>query len=167
MESVINIARPAIGSQAAVGRHDQRARQSAMTGISNNDSVQRKLKIGETAQNAYMAAVGGKPVQQQKLLVIECEADPPGRYTSALDDFELLFAGDKDTTLAKLIEHQPQSPRIKASFVAINCAAIPADLHESVLFGYEKGAFRDTCSRMSGKYALSEPVQTYGGCIRR
>ncbi len=107
MESVINIARPVIGSQAAAGRHDKRTRQSAMSGISNNDGVQRKLKTSETAQIAYTVAAGSKPVQQQKLLVIEHGLDPPGRYTSAFDDFELLFAGDRDTALAKLIEHKP------------------------------------------------------------
>jgi transcriptional regulator with PAS, ATPase and Fis domain len=34
-----------------------------------------------------------------------------------------------------------QSPRGNAAFVAINCGAIPSELLESELFGYEKGAF--------------------------
>ncbi len=37
-------------------------------------------------------------------------------------------------------------------FVAANCAAIPAELIESELFGYEKGAFTGACSRRIGRF---------------
>ena len=41
--------------------------------------------------------------------------------------------------IAKVIHES--SPRADASFVALNCAAIPASLAENILFGHEKGAF--------------------------
>ncbi|WP_137169474.1 sigma-54 dependent transcriptional regulator [Marinomonas sp. FW-1] len=43
------------------------------------------------------------------------------------------------------------SPRSKHPFVAINCAAIPADLFESELFGHEAGAFTSANKQRIGK----------------
>ncbi len=44
-----------------------------------------------------------------------------------------------------------QSPRAAERFVAINCAAIPENLLESELFGYEKGAFTGAVKQTPGK----------------
>jgi two-component system NtrC family response regulator len=43
------------------------------------------------------------------------------------------------------------SPRAKQRFVAVNCAAIPENLLESELFGYEKGAFTGATKQTPGK----------------
>lgn len=45
-----------------------------------------------------------------------------------------------------------QSPRKNAPFIAINMAAIPENLLESELFGYEKGAFTDASEARAGKF---------------
>lgn len=47
------------------------------------------------------------------------------------------------------------SPRRNAKFVAINCAAIPENLLESELFGYEKGAFTGAVKTTPGKIELA------------
>src|SRR5687767_95757 len=47
------------------------------------------------------------------------------------------------------------SPRSEAPFVAINCAAIPENLLESELFGYEKGAFTGAVGRKPGKFEMA------------
>lgn len=44
------------------------------------------------------------------------------------------------------------SPRKKKAFCAINCAAIPEPMLESILFGYEKGAFTGAYASRAGKF---------------
>ena len=48
------------------------------------------------------------------------------------------------------------SPRKQHPFVALNCAAIPANLLESELFGYEKGAFTGAVKQTKGKREVAE-----------
>jgi two-component system response regulator AtoC len=48
------------------------------------------------------------------------------------------------------------SPRRDKLFVPINCAAIPADILESELFGYEKGAFTGAAKDRIGKFELAD-----------
>ena len=48
------------------------------------------------------------------------------------------------------------SPRPEALFVPINCAAIPADILESELFGYEKGAFTGANRTRVGKFEMAD-----------
>ena len=49
-----------------------------------------------------------------------------------------------------------QSPRRKHPFIAINCAAIPENMLEAVLFGYEKGAFTGATSAHAGKFEQAD-----------
>jgi two-component system response regulator AtoC len=48
------------------------------------------------------------------------------------------------------------SPRLAAPFVKIDCAALPENLMESELFGYEKGAFTGAVSRKPGRVELAD-----------
>ncbi len=48
------------------------------------------------------------------------------------------------------------SPRRDGRFVKVNCAAIPKDLIESELFGYEKGAFTGAVSAKEGKFEMAD-----------
>ncbi len=58
--------------------------------------------------------------------------------------------GTGKEVVAKAIHYS--SPRKKKKFVAVNMAAIPKELIESELFGYEKGAFTGAIARKAGKF---------------
>jgi two-component system, NtrC family, response regulator AtoC len=69
----------------------------------------------------------------------------------------VLLQGESGTgkdLVAKAIHYT--SRRAEKPFVAINCAAIPSNLVESELFGYEKGAFTDAKSRKEGLFEQAE-----------
>jgi two-component system, response regulator FlrC len=56
--------------------------------------------------------------------------------------------------LARYIHNQSQ--RVDKPFVAINCAAIPENMLEATLFGYEKGAFTGAYKACPGKFELAQ-----------
>ncbi|WP_203300329.1 sigma-54-dependent transcriptional regulator [Marinobacter sediminum] len=76
-------------------------------------------------------------------------------------DSTVMISGESGTgkeVLARFI-HQ-QSPRAEQPFVAINCAAIPENMLEAILFGHEKGAFTGAVAASPGKFE-----QANGGTI--
>ncbi|WP_068547332.1 sigma-54-dependent transcriptional regulator [Thalassotalea crassostreae] len=63
-------------------------------------------------------------------------------------------SGSGKEVLSKFIHNQ--SPRAKEKFVAINCAAIPENMLEATLFGYEKGAFTGAVNACPGKFEQAQ-----------
>jgi len=76
---------------------------------------------------------------------------------AAQSDASILITGESGTgkeVFARLIHNN--SNRANTSYIPINCAAIPDNLLESELFGYEKGAFTGAEKFKPGKFELAD-----------
>ncbi len=91
--------------------------------------------------------IGKSKVIQEMLAFVDMVAQSP--------DTPILILGETGTgkeLIASAIHHR--SPNFRSNFVTVNCAAIPRDLIESEIFGYERGAFSG--ANPSGKRGLIE-----------
>ncbi len=91
--------------------------------------------------------IGQSPQIQEVYNVIEKVADTP---TSVLITGE---SGTGKELVARAL-HESSSRRDKP-FIRLNCAAIPKDLMEAELFGYERGAFTGAVTSKPGKFELA------------
>ncbi len=75
----------------------------------------------------------------------------------AANDVTVILGGESGTgkeVLARFIHRH--SARAEGPFVAVNCAAIPENMMESLLFGHEKGAFTGALKSSPGKFELAQ-----------
>jgi DNA-binding NtrC family response regulator len=80
------------------------------------------------------------------------------KIVAGADDTTVLILGESGTgkeLLARFIHEN--SPRAKGPFVTINCGAIPRELAENELFGYERGAFTGATEKIKpGKFEQAQ-----------
>jgi DNA-binding NtrC family response regulator len=75
---------------------------------------------------------------------------------AAKTDATILILGESGTGKDLLAQEiHARSARGAKPFVAVNCAALPENLIESELFGYEKGAFTGAAQQRKGKFELA------------
>ena len=121
-------------------------------------------KAGEVERSAAMAAASAASVESAKpgskaplasTMIAESSSMREVMRVAkkvALSKATVLLLGETGTgkeIVARLIHDN--SPRASAPFVAIHCAAIPSNLLEGELFGYEKGAFTGAVARRIGR----------------
>ncbi len=119
-------------------------------------SLRREVKRARTERSkgiGFADIIGDSPAMHNALEL--------ARRVAASDVPSILLHGETGTgkdIFARAIH--TGSERASAPYLAINCAALPATLIESELFGYEKGAFTDAKQRKEGLFE-----QAQGGTI--
>jgi two-component system response regulator AtoC len=79
------------------------------------------------------------------------------RYAGARRLPPLLLLGETGTGKSMIARALHQAgPRARQPFVDVNCAAIPATLMESEMFGFERGAFTDARHAKPGLFAAAD-----------
>ena len=130
--------------------------------------------------------------QEMKAVINRAEKGPELIYRSqgmkdvvtlaenvATVDTAVLILGESGTGKEVVANHIHKcSTRSRERFVPVNCAAISANLVESELFGYEKGAFTGAAARTRGKFEFADkgtlfldeigdmPVESQGKLLR-
>jgi DNA-binding NtrC family response regulator len=119
-------------------------------------SLRREVKQArkELSQGFSFSEIIGESASLRKAIEI-------AKRVAVSDIQSILLQGETGTgkdLFARAIHYA--SERAESPYVAINCAAIPATLIESELFGYEKGAFTDAKQKKEGLFE-----QARGGTI--
>jgi DNA-binding NtrC family response regulator len=106
------------------------------------ERIRAKLEDAQVTHVGDYEMVGASPVMQQLFRMIRKIGNV---------DVPVLITGESGTgkELTAVAIHE-RSSRAKAAFVAINCGAVPPDLIQSELFGYERGAFTGAVQRKIG-----------------
>jgi len=113
----------------------------------DRDRLSREVEVLRRESSDRHEMVGASSAIQKVHALVEQAA--PSRST-------ILILGE--TGVGKdLVAHaiHTRSPRARGRFVKVNSAAIPQELIESELFGYEKGAFTGAVARKQGKLELA------------
>jgi formate hydrogenlyase transcriptional activator len=107
------------------------------------------LRRSERAQSSFLETIVGRRGGLRSILS-EVEAVAPTNVT-------VLITGETGTgkeVIARAVHEL--SPRRSRNLVKVNCAAMPAGLLESELFGHERGAFTGAINSHVGRFALAD-----------
>jgi DNA-binding NtrC family response regulator len=108
-----------------------------------NERLRREL----VAEGQFGRMVGGTAAMRRVFEMAERVAPT---------DATVLILGESGTGKDLLAQEiHARSPRAEKAFVAVNCAALPENLIESELFGYERGAFTGAAQQRKGKFELA------------
>ena len=116
-------------------------------GIENKKLRKENSKLKRKVAQKYTIVGESTEVQRMKAMISKV----------APTDARVLITGENGTG-KELVAHQLHqlSERSKASFIEVNCAAIPSELIESELFGHVKGAFTSAVKDRSGKFEAAD-----------
>lgn len=122
--------------------------ETLITAIERSATLARKAPKNTTETASSGPFLGKSPVLDTLLARIA---------KVAITDASIMLLGESGVgkeVFARFIHDS--SPRASKPFIAINMAAIPDNLIESELFGFEKGSFTDALESKAGQFELAE-----------
>jgi len=120
-----------------------------ITAIKREDTIQKVQKSAPKTEKKNTSGFLGTSQALQKVLTIADKA--------CKTDASILLLGQSGVGKEVFASYiHKNSPRAKKPFVAINMAALPENLIESELFGFEKGAFTDASEAKAGQFELAQ-----------
>lgn len=111
-------------------------------------SENRQLRERLETRTRFEQMVGESEPMQQVYALVEMVAG---------SDVTVLLTGESGTgkeLAARAIHHK--SSRVNGPLITLNCGALPENLFESELFGYEKGAFTGAMTTKMGRFELAD-----------
>lgn len=123
--------------------------------LSSVEAALKRARASGRGAAALDPAGGIASVATQPLIGRSCPMEELRKVISqvAPTAATVLLTGDSGTGKERVARQiHDQSPRVKARFVALNCAAVPEQLIESELFGFEKGAFTGAVGAKEGLF---------------
>ena len=116
-----------------------------------NALAMQSLRVENAAllrEAGHLEMVGSGPAMERLFEVIRRAAPSEGRVLLTGEN------GSGKELVARALHDQ--SRRLGGPFVKLNCAAVPAELIESELFGHERGAFTGAVAARRGKFELAD-----------
>ena len=118
--------------------------------LEHSELIRENARLQDSATKGERRAtlISASPAMTKVLRLVDKVAD---------SDAAVLIGGESGTgkELVARALHQ-RSQRCDHPFVAVNCAAIPDELLESILFGHEKGAFTGASRKQQGKFRAAQ-----------
>ncbi len=136
---------------------EQHAMNDRVSGVTQTDEHPTEAATGQPLSDPKT----GMPWHRQSGDLVACAAESQrlvllARRVAA-SDCTVLISGESGTgkeVLARYIHST--SPRAQQPFVAVNCAAIPDNMLEAMLFGHERGSFTGAHAANPGKFELAQ-----------
>jgi DNA-binding NtrC family response regulator len=125
---------------------DHTIKQSLRTTDLERVELLEKYKDGKEVENTVLVGESGKFREIARLVELAASTDAPVLITGE--------TGTGKNMVAKAVHYS--SAAHKSAFVGINCAALPENLIEAELFGYEKGAFTGAAATRKGVFEMAE-----------
>jgi Nif-specific regulatory protein len=125
----------------------------AITNVRNIEQARGEIQLLRERDQiktteGYHTLIAKSAVIQEKLEIID---------RVAKTDSSVLILGESGVGKELFAEQvHLRSPRARAPFVRVNCAAIPEGLLESELFGHVKGAFTNAISNRQGRFEIAD-----------